>query len=178
MIQDDIITTMKIGVISDTHDQYENILKAVKILNSQKVNLTIHCGDWISPFTLRFYKNLRSPIKGVFGNNDGDRYYHLFLSKKLNLPIEFEERVLNIKINSRNIFVYHGDYGDVTDALVTCGKYDAVFHGHTHIPVNKLIRKTLSLNPGTFMPVTDDKIKGASFAIYDTQTNSAQLIKL
>ena len=169
---------MKIGVLSDTHDQYENILKAVEILNQEKVKLTIHCGDWISPFTLRFYKKLKSPIKGVFGNNDGDRYYHLFLSKKLKLPIEFDERILSLTLGGRKIFVYHGYYGEITDALITCGKYDAVFHGHTHVPINKLIGKTLSLNPGTLMSVTDEKTKGASLAIYDTQSNTARLIKL
>lgn len=169
---------MKIGVISDTHDQYENILKMVKILNNEKVDLTIHCGDWISPFTLAFYKDLKSPIKGVFGNNDGDRFMHLIRAKDTGLNIEFEERILNLTIDKRKIFIYHGDYGEVTDALVLCGKYDAVFHGHTHIGVNKTVGKTLSLNPGTLMPVTDDKIKGASIAVYETITNSAKLIKL
>lgn len=169
---------MKIGVISDTHDQYENILKMIKILNNEKVELTIHCGDWVSPFTLAFYKELKSPIKGVFGNNDGDRFLHLTRSKNFGLDIEYQERVFKLNIDSRSIYVYHGDYEDVTEALVICGKYDAVFHGHTHVSVNKTIGKTLSLNPGTLMPVTSDKIKGASFAIYDTASNSAKLIKL
>lgn len=169
---------MKIGVISDTHDQYENIVKTVKILNEKTVKLTIHCGDWISPFTLAFYKDLRSPIKGVFGNNDGDRFLHAVRAKDFGLDIEYQERVLKLKIDNRSIYVYHGDYEDVTDALVNSGKYDAVFHGHTHTLINKTVGKTLSLNPGTLMPVTSDKVKGASFAIYDTTSNSAEIIKL
>lgn len=116
---------MKIGVISDTHDQYENIIKAVKILNEEKVKLVIHCGDWISPFTLAFYKELRSPIKGVFGNNDGDRFLHPIRAKDFGIKIEYEERILSLDLDNRKIFVYHGDYGEVTDTLVTCGKYDA-----------------------------------------------------
>ncbi|OGD64031.1 hypothetical protein A2160_04545 [Candidatus Beckwithbacteria bacterium RBG_13_42_9] len=169
---------MKIGVISDTHDQCENILKAVKLLNQEKVELVIHCGDWISPFTLKFYKNLKSPIKGVFGNNDGDRFYHLKYVENLKLDITFKERVLNLILGKRKILAYHGDYGKVTEELISSGKYDAIFHGHTHISVNKIFGKTLSLNPGTFMPFTDNQIKGASFAIYESRTNSAKLIKL
>ncbi len=169
---------MKIGVISDTHDQYENILKTVKILNEQRVELTIHCGDWVSPFAVQFFRDLQSPIKGVFGNNDGDRFMHLTRAKESNVNIQFEERVLKIEIDKRKIFVYHGDYEDVTDALVMSAKYDAVFHGHTHISVNKTIGKTLSLNPGTLMPFTNDRTKGASFAIYDTRSNTAEFIKL
>jgi len=34
---------MKIGVISDTHDQQELILQAVKMLNEANVDLVIHC---------------------------------------------------------------------------------------------------------------------------------------
>lgn len=169
---------MKIGVISDTHDQYENILKTVKILNNRAVELTIHCGDWISRFTIAFYKELKSPIKGVFGNNDGDRFLHPIRAKDFGIKIEYEERILSLNLDNRKVFVYHGDYGEVTDALVMCGKYDAVFHGHTHIMINKTVGKTLSLNPGTLMSVTDDKVKGASFAIYDTTSNSAEIIKL
>jgi|SRR3989344_9483563 len=169
---------MKIGVLSDTHDQYENIRKAVAILNREQVELVIHCGDWVSPFTLAFYKDLTCPIKGVFGNNDGDRYLHPIRAKTFGLDIEYEERVLKLNLDGRIIFTYHGDYGDVTDALVSCGKYDAVFHGHTHVAVNESVGKTLSLNPGTLMSVTDDEVKGASFAIYETKTNSARLIRL
>jgi len=169
---------MKIGVLADTHDQYENIRKAVKILNQEQVKLVIHCGDWVSPFTIAFYKELNCPIKGVFGNNDGDRFLHPIRAKDFGINIEYEERILKLNIDKRVIFVYHGDYGEVTDALVSCGKYDAVFHGHTHIAVNEKIGKTLSLNAGTLMPVTDDKVKGASFAIYETKTNTARLVKI
>lgn len=169
---------MKIGVISDTHDQYENILKTVRILNEKKVELAIHCGDWVSPFVIQFFRDLQCPIKGVFGNNDGDRFMHLKRAKESSVNIQFEERVLKFEIENRKIFVYHGDYEDVTDALVRCAKYDVVFHGHTHISVNKTIEKTLSLNPGTLMNFTSDKTKGASFAIYDTKLNTAEIIKL
>lgn len=169
---------MKIGVLSDTHDQGENIRQAVDIFNTQRVQLVLHCGDWVSPFTLAFYKDLRAPIKGVFGNNDGDRFYHLKYVERYGLAIQLEERILKLTIDTRKIFVYHGDYGEVTDALVESGKYDAVFHGHTHQHVNKQVKNTLSLNPGTLMPFTDEKIQGASIAIYETKSNTATLYSL
>lgn len=169
---------MKLGVISDTHDQYENIIKAVEILNREKVELVIHCGDWVSPFTISFYKGLNCPIKGVFGNNDGDRFLHPIKAKEMGVNIEYEERVLKLNIDKRIIFVYHGDYEEVTEALLLCGKYDAVFHGHTHQNVNKIVGQTLSLNPGTMMNFTSEKIQGASFAIYDTSSNKGEIVKI
>ena len=49
---------MKIGVISDTHDQQELILQCVQKLNEADVGLVIHCGNWVSPFILHSFKGL------------------------------------------------------------------------------------------------------------------------
>ncbi len=165
---------MKIGVISDTHDQQELILQSVQMLNEADVGLVIHCGDWVSPFILHAFKGLRMPMKGVFGNNDGDKFRHLKFSQELGLDIVYEDRFLELSIDNRKIAVFHGDYQEIVDALVTCSRYDAVFHGHIHQKVNKTVGKTLSLNPGSLMRKTRDEVFGASFAVYDTTTNQAK----
>lgn len=164
---------MKIGVISDTHDQAPLIEKAVEKLNQEEVEWVIHCGDWVSPFILYSFRNLKAPIKGVFGNNDGDKFRHLLFKDKLGLNIQYEDRFLELNFDNRLIAVFHGDYSEIVEALVKCGKYDAVFHGHTHQKINTAIGKTLSLNPGSLMKETIGKEYGASFAVYDSLTNSA-----
>jgi putative phosphoesterase len=169
---------MKLGVLSDTHDQRVNILKAVDILNAHKVELVIHCGDWVSPFTLKYYDGLRCPIKGIFGNNDGDKFRHTQRAADAKAKIAYEERFLSLTLDGRKIAAFHGDYREITDALITCGKYDAVFHGHNHTAENKMVGKTLSLNPGTLIDDTSDTTKGASLAIYETKDNSAQIISV
>jgi uncharacterized protein len=169
---------MKIGVISDTHDQADNILKMVEILNQEQVELVIHCGDWVAPFTLKFYKELRCPIKGIFGNNDGDKFRHLAFGTKAGVDVTYEERFLSLELDGRKIAVFHGDYEEIVDALVECGRYDAVFHGHNHQKMIQTVGKTLSLNPGTLMSMTGDDAVGASFAIYETKSNNARLIEL
>jgi putative phosphoesterase len=165
---------MKIGVLSDTHDQQELIVQCVNMLNDAHVDLVIHCGDWISPFILHAFKGLKMPMQGVFGNNDGDKFRHLKFSQQYGLNITFEDRFLELSIDHRKIAVFHGDYQGIVDALVTCGAYDAVFHGHTHQKINETVGKTLSLNPGSLMKATLGEPLGASFAIYDTKTNQAE----
>lgn len=113
-------------------------------------------------------------MKGVFGNNDGDKFRHLKFSQELKLDIAYEDRFLELCIDNRKIAVFHGDYAGIVNALVTCSTYDAVFHGHTHQKVNETIGITLSLNPGSLMRMTRDEKLGASFAIYDTVTNLAK----
>ncbi len=169
---------MKIGVLSDTHDQGELIRKAVACFNAENVSCVFHCGDWVSPFILHFFRELKAPLRGVFGNNDGDKFRHLAFKDRWGIELAYEERFLETEIDNRKIAVFHGDYSGLVDALVSCGKYDAVFHGHTHQRVNEHQGKTLSLNPGSLMQETSSAIKGASIALYDTQTHTATHILL
>lgn len=164
---------MKIGVLSDTHDQGDLIRQAVSRFNEEGVEWVFHCGDWVSPFILYFFKNLKAPLRGVFGNNDGDKFRHLAFKNKWGLDLEYEDRFLEVELDSRKIAIFHGDYSGLVEALVTCGKYDAVFHGHTHLKVNEYRGETLSLNPGSLMRETSLTVRGASVAIYDTQTHLA-----
>jgi uncharacterized protein len=164
---------MKIGVISDTHDQSDLIRQAVDCFNAENVEWVIHCGDWISPFILFFFQKLRAPLRGVFGNNDGDRFRHLAFKHKWGLDLEYEERFLQLELDRKKIAVFHGDYPDLVTGLISSGKYDLVCHGHTHLRVNEYIGNILSLNPGSLMKETPPAIKGASIAIYDTQTHAA-----
>lgn len=165
---------MKIGVLSDTHDQGESIQKAVELFNNHDVQWVFHCGDWVSPFILHFFQGLRAPIRGVFGNNDGDKFRHLAFKSKWGLDLEYEDRFLEMELDQRRIAVFHGDYKGIVDALVTCGNYDLVLHGHTHARINQLHGKTLSLNPGSLMKETSGTVKEASVAIYDTREHTAK----
>jgi putative phosphoesterase len=63
---------MKLGVLSDTHDNLSAIEKAVTALNKAGADLVIHLGDYCAPFSLRPLKGLEMDWMGVFGNNDGE----------------------------------------------------------------------------------------------------------
>lgn len=164
---------MKIGVISDTHDQRRRILQAVDIFNKEKVGMVVHCGDWVSPFSAARFKALKCPIKGVFGNNDGDKKMH---RERNGSFIEYYDEKMEIDVEGRRIFVTHGHLPQPLNDALKSGKYDAVFSGHTHVAHVKMEGNTLWLNPGTLVDETSDKIKGMSIAVYDTATNTAELI--
>ena len=61
---------MKIGLISDTHDNIENILKAVRKFNSRRVDIVLHAGDFVSPIVLESFAGIK--LVGILGNNDID----------------------------------------------------------------------------------------------------------
>lgn len=166
---------MKIGVISDSHDQRVRILEAIEIFNREKVELVIHCGDWVAPFSAARFSALKCKIKGVFGNNDGDKDMH---RQRNGSFIEYHDEKMEIEVEGRKIFVTHGHLPQLVENAMKPGKYDAVFSGHTHIAHVKKEGKMLWLNPGTLVDETSDKAKGMSVAVYDTATNAARLIKI
>jgi len=47
---------MKIGVISDTHDNLPLIEKAVKIFNEKGVKLVLHAGDYVALFVVKVFR--------------------------------------------------------------------------------------------------------------------------
>jgi len=59
---------MKIGIISDTHDDIDNIKKAVKIFKDKGIKTVIHLGDIVAPPAIKFFKGFK--LIGIFGNNE------------------------------------------------------------------------------------------------------------
>lgn len=165
---------MLIGAVSDSHDNLPQIEKAVDLLNEQMVELVLHAGDYVSPFTIARFKKLNCPLIGVFGNNDGD---HQLLTKRFNETINctIHDRFTQVTLEGYKIGLLHGDEAELLNVLVDSGYFNAVIHGHSH---NKSIDqkgKTLVINPGELCGYLTGK---ASFAILDTIKAEARIVEL
>jgi hypothetical protein len=129
---------MRIAVISDTHDNLDNISKAVSIINEKNVDVLIHCGDYVSPFTKRAFDGLNERIKknfyGVWGNNDGDKP---FLQKNLGQICEFVGRELIAEFGGKKVYASHDTDEKVIEAIAKSGDFNIVLYGHSHATVNK-----------------------------------------
>jgi len=161
---------MKIGIISDTHDNLPRIKKAVEIFNREKVELVLHAGDFVSPFTFLEFKNINCPLKGVFGNNDGDK---LYLQEKFKVIGELYPAPYIVKINNKNVIMLHKE--KLIDALAESQKYDVIIYGHTHRTDLRKIGKTLIINPGECGGWLTGK---STIALLDLETLEAKIIDL
>jgi putative phosphoesterase len=174
---------MLIGIITDTHDHLVGLQKAVEIFKKSKVEMVIHCGDWVSPFTLEFFdrqmEDLKVPVKSVVGNNPGDLKRTMMSNFKMKNPIEWAKTVmLELSIDGKNIVVYHGDDREILATLIDSQKYDVIFTGHTHASRNEVIGKTLVFNPGNTCYACEGHITDfASVGIYDSSTSKAEVIE-
>lgn len=134
-----------LGIISDTHDNLSAIDKAVEIFNSRGVSLVIHAGDYIAPFAMARFSNLKSDFKGVFGNNDGER---VGVQKKASDLGSKIEDLLELTYEGKKIAVYHGTHNAVVKALVKSKSYDVVLVGHEHKADVRKENGVLVVNPG------------------------------
>lgn len=136
---------MLIGFVGDTHDNLKAIEKAVSLFNESHTDLVIFTGDLVSPFAVEAFKDLECELKGVFGNNEGDK-------KTVNMKLEeinsqFSS-FLEIEFGEKSIAVYHGTDPSILDCIVRSKKYDIVASGHTHTPEITLEEGTIVINPG------------------------------
>ena len=173
---------MIVGIISDTHDNLAGLKKAIQVLKDNKAEMLIHCGDWVSPFTLEFFdkemKDLKIPIKSVVGNNPGDTKRTMMSNGNMQNPIEWAKTVmLMLDIDGKKTVVYHGDDREILDTLIDSQKYDIILTGHTHAARNEVVGKTLVINPGNTCYACEGEITDkVSVAIYNSKTNKAEII--
>ena len=168
---------MKIGVISDTHNQMNLIRKALQTFKDEKVGMIIHAGDMDLASVLEEFKEAEVPIRMVLGNIDQEP--ELFLEKARSLGLDFTlNAFLNFEFGGKNFYVFHGNVlgklSNVIEILVKSKKYDVIVYGHTHAPKREIRDKVLVLNPGSLEPLSAGV--EPSVAIYDTTTGKARII--
>ncbi len=118
---------MKLGIMSDSHDNVPLIARAVALFNSQGVDLVLHAGDFVSPFTNLEFRKLTARLVGVFGNNDGDRPGLLGRFADIG---QLQAGPWEIEAGGRKIVLMHEP--DSLKRLMRASKADLVVYGHTH----------------------------------------------
>jgi putative phosphoesterase len=161
--------------MSDSHDNIPNVRKAIEKLVKEGVDLIIHLGDIVSPFTLRELCSKGIRVEAVFGNNCGEKMLLSKVARDCGGAIGDPPRLL--QVGGRRILLLHG-FGSkeltvqIARALASSGNYDIVLFGHTHEVLVEKHGETLLLNPGETLGYLTGK---ASVAVIDTDTIDAQV---
>ncbi len=170
---------MLVGVMSDSHDNIENVVKVARFFKKKGVKLVIHLGDMVSPFTLaRLATELEGvKVEAIFGNNCGDKPLLIKVAENVGASIGDPPRVL--EIGGRKFLLIHG-YGDVetaveiAEALAMSGKWDGVLYGHTHKVDYRYFQGRLLLNPGEVAGALEEP----TVAIMETDTLKVKIYKI
>ena len=157
---------MRIGIVSDTHNNIKNVKKVIELFNISRVEKVIHTGDITQPKVLTQFKDLQAPLYGVFGNNDQER-------AGLEQEIEargfyFQDPPLLLNWKERDIIVVH----DPLEFEGHLRGQDLAIHGHTHRYRKEQIDGTLFFNPGESAGMMEGR---NAIGIVDLKTMSAEI---
>lgn len=135
---------MRIGLLADSHDRLPAMAEFARRFSDAGVDLTLHAGDFCSPFSLRPFEKAILPLVGVFGRNDGD-HEGLRAEAANGMGIELYESPHFVNVGEHRILVVH-DIGEVSQRTIE--EHTVVVHGCTHRQETRTAGKTLLVNPG------------------------------
>jgi putative phosphoesterase len=159
-----------VGVMADSHDNLNAIRSAVRFLKESGCSLVVHSGDFIAPFAARELEMLGCPVKGVFGNCDGEK---TGLAKAFEAFGRIQEAPYIFDFEGLNILITH--LNAPLEAFMAKQEYDLIIYGHTHKPDIRRLKKTLVVNPGE----TGGWLTGKStVALVDPAAKEAEIIVL
>ena len=164
---------MLIGILADTHDRLPLVDKAIKRLNEEKVGLVLHAGDYIAPFVIPHFKQLKADLIGVFGNNDGDK--DLLRKRFAEVGAEIRGKFAEVIIDGLKIAMLHGEEEELLRALINAEGHDVVVHAHTHEAKTYKKGETLVVNPGEVCGYLYGK---STIATLNTETLEVKIIQI
>ncbi len=180
---------MKIGIISDSHDDVTNVNRAIDIFIEKKIRSVIHAGDIISPPIIKEFKRLTDDgvnFFGIYGNNDGEK-------KGLEAAFNFVRGNLlgddgKFEIDGLKFCVYHGQDLRKKEKFIRSQKFDVFIYGHSHTKHSEIShgnkRDTIILNPGSSHSQAETKYSEPpyfpepSIIIFDSTTKEIEFIDL
>ncbi|WP_247003129.1 metallophosphoesterase [Halosolutus gelatinilyticus] len=165
---------MRIGIISDTHDNVAAIEQATTLFATEGVEVLIHCGDFVAPLMISYFDGFE--LHGVVGNNDGDVANLQSAFDALGGESELYGRFASLEFDGLSFAVLHGESKAEVDAIAAGETYDFVCYGHHHERELSEGGRTTVLNPGAHVLPSSETDR--SVAIVDTETESARFYEL
>jgi uncharacterized protein len=167
---------MRIGVLSDIHDNLWNLSGALAALKDADV--LVCCGDLCSPFVIPQLAKFPRDVHIVFGNNDAD-LYRISNNSAKHSNIHLHGEIYIASFDGRRFVMNH--YDTIARHFAGSGHFDVVCFGHNHEREISRSGACLLINPG---PIMGAKFSqgwqdvAPSFAVYDTQTEAATAFEL
>lgn len=136
---------MKIGILSDTHDQVPRTRQAIRQFEAAGVQEIIHCGDLTIPDVVYACACEGIVSHFVMGNCDWDRSALRHAIEAIG-GVYWESAGEIVRLDQR-IAVTHGDSPAVFRRLLA-SRPDYLLHGHTHQRADRIEDGVRIINPG------------------------------
>jgi putative phosphoesterase len=160
---------MRIAILSDTHNSYATIGRALDLIAKRSCGLILHCGDIEDAATVQLFQGL--PAHFVFGNCDHDRneLRRAMAETKTTLHEPFGD----LEIEGLKLAWIHGDDHRLIKDIERSEHFDFLFYGHTHHAGEYQAGPTRVVNPGALY-----RAKVKTFVVLDSATRKLETVEV
>lgn len=160
--------TMLIAILSDTHSREATIRKALDLVAQRGAGLILHCGDIEDAEVIPLFP---AKMHFVYGNCDSDR---AGIARAITRGGSIlHENFGHVEQDGLNLGFTHGDDTTLLRDLIHSEAFDFVFHGHTHVIRDEMVKATRVINPGAL-----HRARVKTFALLDTATRRIEWIEV
>ena len=163
---------MKIGVLSDTHDNLSNLTYVLNTYRDRGIETLIHCGDLTSLDMVSHFEGFR--VIYLIGNMD---VVTGAIKKRLEKMRDdnFAGMVFRGKLGGVDVAATHSHVDGKVMELVREKRFDWIFHGHTHEKRDEMVRGTRIVNPGALGGLGREP---RTFCIVDLDAEEVEFLKV
>lgn len=139
-----ILARVRIGLISDTHDQQHATAQGLKLLRDAGAEIILHAGDVGGEAIIDLLAGLN--VHFVWGNNDWDRA--ALARYAASLGVTCHDDIARLTLADKRIILTHGDDGRLIRQVLAGRQTDILITGHTHMPHDFIENGVRCINPG------------------------------
>ncbi len=163
---------MKIGILSDTHNNAANTRRALDTFRERGVARLVHCGDVTNAETVLLFAGWT--VTFVWGNMD--TYRDELIAATRMIGAAHPQYSATVSAGECLIGVTHGHDTSILMGMIMGGKYTYVCHGHTHERRDDFQRpySVRVINPGA---LGGNHPQTRSICVLDTDTGTADFIE-
>jgi len=162
---------MRIGLISDTHNDRDAVGRALARLRSEGIVAVLHAGDVTSAGTLRLFEGFKMLVARGKMDHDaalGTTAVELF-------GVGCFKPLHQLTLDGVSIALAHDSNAIEAHRLIVAGETDYIIVGHSHKRQDQRLGRTRVINPGALGNARWDR---PSFAILDTDRDELTSIEL
>ncbi len=159
---------MNVLIVSDVHNQWDKLAKAIEIGHEEHCEVLLFAGDAHEPHIYAELCAFTGEIHTIWGNNDVPRL--IFQAALLLHPrVHNHGELMTETIGGLKVCMTH--YPAVVAAQLTkdVSAHDVLIHGHDHKQRAEMIGTALVINPGE---CCGTRFGTASCAILNTETRA------
>ena len=151
---------MRIGIISDTHDDLHALDQALGVLRAEGVDVLLHCGDLCTPGTMETLAGFDTWV----ARGNMDRHPDLTATARRTIGSDrFADRH-RLTLDGQSAILLHGHRQEELRGIISAGTYALVLHGHTHRRRDQQVGPSRIINPGALGGM---RWQRRSFCIFD-----------